>query len=132
MAEYEQLDFFHLLPGAAGGRALRDQRGTEHFSTLARTAALERTHEERSQIARKAAQERRRRLYNLPKTVSYEMAGLQIIERVVPYWPLGRPRKRPIFVHIEVACQELPAEEHHRYFIVQECNRYSTDTVRPS
>lgn len=50
VSDYTQLDFFHLLPGSAGGRALRDQRGSDYFSELARSAAARRTPQERQAI----------------------------------------------------------------------------------
>jgi hypothetical protein len=106
-SEHHQTDFFSLLPGSAGGRALRDRRGKEHFSNLARSAAAQRTDEERSEISRKAAKERRRRLYSEPRTVYREGAGLRVIERIVPWFPNQSRRKRPVFVRISLACEEI-------------------------
>lgn len=113
MVEFHQTDFFSLLPGSAGGRALKEKRGTGHFVEMARAAAAERSPEERQAIAHKAARERRRRLYSWPRTVCREMAGWRIIERVIPYWPhqKGRRRRtRPMFVRIEVAVTEVESE----------------------
>jgi ribosomal protein S14 len=53
LGEYVQLDFFSLLPGSAGGRALRDLRGSEYFSELAKNAAAKKTREERQAIHKK-------------------------------------------------------------------------------
>ena len=107
---YRQLDFFHLLPGSAGGRALRSLRGNGYFAGLARTAAANRSPEERQELSRKRACTRRRRLYSLPRTVRFMEAGCIITERIVPYWPHQKNRqrrKRPIFVHIELDCVRL-------------------------
>lgn len=107
---YRQLDFFHLLPGSAGGRALRALRGDDYFADLARAAAAHRSEEERQELSRKRADTRRRRLYTLPRTVRFMQAGCIIIERIVPYWPHQKNRqrrKRPIFVHIELDCVPL-------------------------
>ena len=53
--EYVQLGFFSLLPGSAGGSALRALRGNEYFATLAQTAAQNRTPQQRQEQARKIA-----------------------------------------------------------------------------
>ena len=45
--EYVQLSFFSLLPGSAGGRALRALRGNDYFASLAHTAAHKRTAQQR-------------------------------------------------------------------------------------
>ena len=107
---YRQLDFFHLLPGSAGGRALRSLKGDGYFADLARTAAANRSQEERKELGRLSACTRRRRLYTLPRTVRFMEAGCIITERIVPYWPHQKNRqrrKRPIFVHIELDCVRL-------------------------
>src|SRR5215210_6186299 len=103
--DYHQLDFFHLLPGSAGGRALRDLRGSEYFSELARNAAAKKTKEERQAIHKKGVVERLRRLYSIPRTEVYEELEDLVTERVVPWFPhwSTRRRKRPIFVRIELS-----------------------------
>lgn len=111
--EYDQLSFFSLLPGSAGGRALRAVRGNDYFSTLAQTAAQNRTAQERQELARKSAQERQRRRHSSPRTVSYIEAGFRVVERVVPWWPHQtnrQRRKRPIFVRIEVERYKMSGE----------------------
>lgn len=108
--EYVQLSFFSLLPGSAGGRALRTLRGNDYFATIAQTAAQNRTAQQRQEQARKSAQERQRRRYFSPRTVCYIEAGFRVVERVVPWWPHQpnrQRRKRPIFVRIEIERCEL-------------------------
>jgi len=103
--EYFQLDFFGLLPGAAGGRALRALKGNGYFADLARTAATNRSPEEREEIHQKSASERRRRLYHIPRTVRFIELDELVTERVVPWWPHQKNRqrrKRPVFVRIEL------------------------------
>jgi hypothetical protein len=110
-SEYIQLDFFHLLPGSAGGRALRALKGNDYFAELARSAAAQRSKEERQTLAGKSACERRRRLYTIPRTVRYVEVGFLVTERIVPWWPHQRNRqrrKRPVFVHIEL--ERVPME----------------------
>ena len=103
--EYVQLDFFGLLPGAAGGRALRAIKGADYFAELARAAAQHRTDEQRQEISRKSMSERRRRLYHIPRTVQYLELDERVTERIVPWWPHHKNRqhrKRPVFVRIEL------------------------------
>jgi hypothetical protein len=113
ISAYIQLDFFHLLPGSAGGRALRGQRGSEYFSELARNAAARRTPQERKAIHQKGITERLRRLYTIPKTVTSLQIGhtatWRITERVIPWWPhrATRRRKRPVMVRIELSVEEV-------------------------
>ena len=111
--EYVQLSFFSLLPGSAGGRALRALRGNDYFASLAHTAAHNRTAQQRQELALKSAQERQRRLYSSPRTVSYIEAGFLVIERVVPWWPHQpnrQRRKRPVLVRIEIERYEVSDE----------------------
>ncbi len=111
--DYVQLSIFQLLPGSAGGRALRDLKGTEYFADLARRAAANRTQEERRALAKKAANERKRRLFTTPRTeVTYGfLAPFRLTERIVPWFPhqkeRQRNRKHPIFVRIELDVTEL-------------------------
>jgi hypothetical protein len=114
--EYIQLDFYHLLPGSAGGRALRDLRGSEYFSELAKNAAAKKTKEERQAIHKKGVKERLRRLYSIPRTEVYKELEDLVTERVVPWFPhwSTRRRKRPIFVRIELSrdkIREMTPEE---------------------
>jgi hypothetical protein len=113
---YHQLDFFHLLPGSAGGRALRALKGNGYFAELARNAAARRTKEERQAIHTKGVQERLRRLYTIPRTEVSMWQGCsvtyELTERVIPWWPHQKNRhrrKRPVFVRIELRC--LPVTE---------------------
>lgn len=111
--EYVQLSFFSLLPGSAGGRALRALCSEDYFATLAHTAAQNRTAQERQELAVKSAKERQRRRYYSPHTVSYIEAGFRVVERVVPWWPHQpnrQRRKRPIFVRIEIERCEISHE----------------------
>jgi hypothetical protein len=102
---YYQSDFFGLLPGAAGGRALRALKDSEYFREIARTAAKKRSKEVRQAIASKAAHERRRRLYTIVRTVNYVELDERVTERIIPWWPHQKNRqrrKRPVFVRVEV------------------------------
>jgi hypothetical protein len=108
--QYRQIDFFHLLPGSAGGRSLRDRRGSEYFSDPAKNAAARKTKKERQAIHQKGVKERLRRLYTIPRTEIYEELGYLVTERIVPWWPHQRgrqKRKRPIFVRIELSCEQV-------------------------
>src|SRR3954466_12001594 len=97
-AQYYQLDFFHLLPGSAGGRALRDLRGSEYFSELAKNAAAKKTKEERQAIHKKGVAERLRRLYTTPRTEVSDWPVFdtvyRITERVVPWFPHWATQRR--------------------------------------
>jgi hypothetical protein len=109
--EYVQLDFFNLLPGFAGGRSLYKQRGPEHFRQLA-YASANRPEYARKQAARNAALTRLRRLYTVPRTEVWEGHGMRLVERVIPWWPhwATRRRKRPIYVRIELSCEQVEEE----------------------
>ena len=74
-----------LQRGAAGGRALAEQRGAAYLR----------------QLAAAGGREKRRRAYAWPRTIRPWYGG---VERRVPYWPARstRRRRRPIFVRIEV------------------------------
>ena len=103
--EYYQSNFFGLLPGAAGGRALRALKDSEYFRELARAAAEKRSKEVRHAIATKAAHERRRRLYTIVRTVNYVELDERVTERIIPWWPHQKNRqhrKKPVFVRVEV------------------------------
>ncbi len=105
-----QLDFFGLLPGVAGGWALRPLRGRDYFADLARKASARQPEGYKAELGRKGAAERRRRLYTQPHTVSYTIAGYRITERIVPWWPHQKNRqhrKRPVLVRIEWECVKL-------------------------
>jgi hypothetical protein len=72
---------------------------------LSRTAATNRSREEREDIIRKSVNERQRRLYHTPRTVRFIELDELVIERVVQWWPHQRNRqrrKRPVFVPIEL------------------------------
>jgi len=109
---YVQEDFFHLLPGYAGGKALLIQRGPEHFRQLA-WASAQRPEEERKQAARRGAMTRLRKLYTVPRTEVFEGYGMRLVERVVPWWPhwATKRRRRPIYVRIELEFRHLEDEE---------------------
>lgn len=107
---YHQLDFFSLLPGYAGGRALRALKEPDYFRELALNAAAARTKETRQVIASKAASARRRRLHTIPRTIQYIELDAVITERIVPWWPHQKKRqrrKRPVFVRIELSRDKL-------------------------
>lgn len=109
-ADYIQLDFFGLLPGAAGGRALRALKDKEYFADLGRKTVATHSEGYMRELGKKGAAERRRRLYTYPRTISYTMAGYRITERVVPWWPHQQSRqrrKRPVLVRIELECVKV-------------------------
>jgi hypothetical protein len=88
----------------------------EYFSELAKNAAAKKTKEERQAIHKKGVAERLRRLYTIPRTEIYEELEDLVTERVVPYWPHRRTkrRRRPIFVRIEIdrtKIREMTPEE---------------------
>src|SRR3954469_3458915 len=102
--DYLQHDFFHLFPGFAGGRALREQHGSEHFRHLAWLSSQRSAHERR-QTAQNAIATRLRRLYTIPRTCVYRELDELVTERIVPWWPHQKNRqrwKRPMFVRIEL------------------------------
>ena len=103
-ADYIQLDFFGLLPGAAGGRALRAVKGDNYFADLGRKTVARHPDGYMRELGKKGAAERRRRLYSQPRTINYTIAGYRITERVVPWWPHQKSRQhrgRPVLVRIE-------------------------------
>jgi len=102
---YAQHCLSELQRGAAGGRALSEQRGASYLRQLA--SAGGRTTVERygvaymRQLASAGGREKRRRTYTWPRTIRPWYGG---VERRVPFWPARstKRRKRPIFVRIEV------------------------------
>jgi hypothetical protein len=103
--EYEQRDFFELLPGVAGGRALRRLKGDDYFAKLGEKggAATRDRHgiDHLRKIAQDGAKEARKKKHMTPRTVKQWHGGT---ERIVPYWPANstKRRKRPIYVRIEL------------------------------
>jgi len=104
-----QHELYDLLPGSAGGRAIRASRGASHFSALGVSGGLQTfrrfgTVYMRGLGCRGALEARRRR--NLPHTIRY-LDGDDLVEsRLVPWWPhqpRRRRRKRPVLVEIEVS-----------------------------
>lgn len=113
----EQRDLWGLLPGAAGGRALRDRRGAGYFGALGSVGGgmtLARYgREHMRELARRGAVSRRQQRDTQPRTVQYSEAGQVVIERVVPWWPhqpRRRHRKAPVLVRIELACMPPVAQ----------------------
>jgi hypothetical protein len=110
---YFQLDFFSLLPGFAGGRALLEKRGVEHFRQLAQLSSQRSEHERRT-AARIGSAARLRRLYQEPRTRVYVELDELVTERIVPWWPHQKERqrrKRPVMVKIELNRQELSSTD---------------------
>lgn len=97
-----QLDLFGLMPGAPGGRQLRDLRGREYFQELGRRGGQQTVNrygpEHMHDLAQQSATERRRRRYTLPRTVRTWYGA---VERCIPYWPVGSRRKKPLYVYIQ-------------------------------
>src|SRR6476659_2523184 len=86
--DYEQLDFFELLPGVAGVRALRRLKVDEYFAKLGEKggAATRDRHgiDHLRKIAQDGAKEARKKKDMTPRTVKQWHGG---IERMVPYCP---------------------------------------------
>src|SRR6185436_5237987 len=104
--EPDQLDLFGLLPGAPGGRALRDQYGLGHLNAIGATGGQ--TTRDRyglaymRQLASAGGKAKRTRLYTLPQTIT-SWDGVRQCR--IPYWPRQphrRRRKRPLLVRIEL------------------------------
>jgi len=102
----EQQDVFSILPGVAGGRALRDSQGSNYFAQIgARGGCATRERyglPHMRDLASRGGRAKRRKLYSVPATIS---AWDGVTYRRVPYWPhqvRGRRRQRPIFVRIEL------------------------------
>jgi hypothetical protein len=99
----DQLDLFRLLPGTAGGRALRDQYGLGYLNAIGATGGQ--TTRDRyglaymRQLASAGGKAKRTRLYSVPQTIT-GWDGVR--HRRIPYWPRRRQRKRPLLVRIEL------------------------------
>jgi hypothetical protein len=132
-ASFVQLDFFSVMPGFAGGRALLAQRGVEHFRHLA-TLSSQRPQNERAAAARSASVTRRQRRYTLPRTRVYIELDEQVTERIVPYWPhrrAGRVRTRPVMVHIELARERVCDDEEWLYRRLEAMERRQVRETSP-
>jgi hypothetical protein len=104
-----QHELYDLLPGSAGGRAIRESRGASHFSALGASGGLQTFRRfgtaHMRELGRRGALEARRRR-NLPRTIRYLDGGDLVESRIVPWWPhqpRRRRRKRPVLVEIEVS-----------------------------
>lgn len=101
-----QADLFGLLPGARGGRALRDQQSTDYFIRLGarggRTTCDRYGCSYMRELARRGGQAKRDKAHRLPRTARNWDGTL---ERLVPWWPhqpTRQRRKRPVMVRIEI------------------------------
>jgi general stress protein YciG len=101
-----QPDIWILLPGVAGGRAVRDMYGQSYLLTIASRggqATVKRYGNEHMRaIGKRGGEARRKRLYTQPKTIKVWDGSVQ---RRIPYWPHHKRRqrrKRPVFVRIEL------------------------------
>ena|SRR5689334_14969947 len=109
--EAQQRELRDLVPGTAGGKALRRLKGREYFVELGRRGG--KTTRDRygvgylREIAKRGGEALRRLYHRQPKTIHPWYGGK---ERVVPYWPAMATtrRKRPIYMRIEL---EPPSEE---------------------
>lgn len=97
--EPQQSDLFSLLPGVKGGRALVQQRGREHMQAIGRAGGS--ATRDRHGIAYL------RELGRIGRQIQRDLARCRIRliqfpdgerQRLVPYIPIGRRRKRPIWV----------------------------------
>lgn len=104
-----QTSIYALFPGAAGGRALAAQRGSEYLAALgALGGAATLSRYGRSYLAalgERGRAERRRRRDELPRTI-FRLDGTAA--RVIPWRPhrtsefYSRRRRRPVFVLVEL------------------------------
>jgi hypothetical protein len=101
----EQRELWELLPGAAGGQALKQRKGSEYFAQLgARGGAATRDRYgvgHLKELAQRGGEATRKRYHSTPRTIQPWYGG---IERYIPYWPPKRTkrRKRPIYVRVEL------------------------------
>jgi hypothetical protein len=109
--EAEQSELTDLLPGSAGGSALRRLKGREYFVELGRRggkATRDRYGVEHlRRLSERGGEANRRRYRTIPKTIHPWYGGE---ERRVPFWPprATKRRKRPVYVRIEI---RAPTEE---------------------
>jgi len=94
-----QADLFSLMPGVKGGRAVVQQRGLTHMQAIGRlggTATRDRHGVsylcELGRIGRQIQRDRRNRMMRLIEF----LPGISY--KVIPYFPVGRRRKHPIWV----------------------------------
>ena len=102
----KQLDLWGLLPGAPGGRALRDQRGTGYLTTIGSDGGAETVRrygiEHMRRLASAGGRAKRDKRHTQPRTIE---TWYGTIEREIHYWPhqaRRRRRKRPVIVRIEL------------------------------
>jgi hypothetical protein len=96
------------FPGAAGGFAVREQRGQGYLAALGQRGG--RATRDRhgpaymAELARRGATERWRRHREQPRTQTTTFSDGEVLaERLVPWWPHQpgrRRRKRPVIVRI--------------------------------
>ena len=95
-----------LFPGSAGGRALRDRRGTEHFATIGQrgghTTVQRHGREHMRELGRRSAAARRWKKFKGSHIRKNCFSGWTEIVRIVPWWPHQperlRNRKYPVLV----------------------------------
>ena len=86
-----------LLPGSAGGCALRDRRGTEHFATIGQrggnTTVQRHGISHMRELGRRSAEVRRWKKFKGPYTRKRQFSLHIEVERVIPWWP-HQPRRQ--------------------------------------
>jgi hypothetical protein len=105
----EQRGLWELLPGAAGGQALKRRKGSDYFAQLgARGGTMTRNRYGAGylkEIGQRGGEANRKRYHGEPRTVHPWYGGT---ERRIPYWPpkMTKRRKRPLYVRVDVDDQE--------------------------
>lgn len=100
-----QHELRECLPGSPGGRALKAQRGSQHFADIGKaggSTTVERYGRKHMQeLGRRSAEKRRWKRFKGPFTRRNWFPLLTVIERIVPWWPHHKnrqSRKYPVLV----------------------------------
>jgi hypothetical protein len=101
----EQRELWELLPGTAGGQALKRQKSPDYFAQLgARGGATTRDRysvDYLKDLAHRGGEATRKRYHTIPQTIHPWYGG---VERRIPYWPpkVTKRRKRPLYIRVEL------------------------------
>jgi hypothetical protein len=101
--EIEQHELRELLPGSAGGRALRRLKGSEYFAKIGSTGGKKTRDrygvEYLKQLSARGGEATRRKFQEQPQTI-HGMYGE--VERRIPYKPPNSRSTKPKYVYIEL------------------------------
>jgi hypothetical protein len=103
--QVEQKELQELLPGVAGGQALRRLKGRDYFAELGRRGGTQTRDRYGNaylrELAQRGGEATRKNYHSKPRTVEPWYGG---VERRIPYWPstATKRRKRPLYVRIEL------------------------------